>query len=247
MKAKILVAVIFGLYFANLCAKSPVCLSEEDSTSGLSFSFNADVVSRYIWRGLPSNLSANLQPYASIEYKNFAFGAWGSYAVNSAYSEVDLYFSYNAGPVSFTINDYYNEDEADLAANDYFNFSNTDTSCSPHALEGAITFNGSENMPLSITAATFFYGNDVDSTNSNYYSTYLELAYTTTLNDNDIKFFAGGTIGEGYYADKAAFVNIGFTASRDIKFSDSFSLPVTTSLIINPNAKDIFFVFGLTF
>jgi hypothetical protein len=231
-----------------LFAENPITSAQEDSTCNLSFSFNADMVSRYIWRGLPQNLSPNIQPYASLGYKDFTFGAWGSYGLSSAYAEMDLYLSYTAGLFTVCVNDYYNEDESDLDINDYFNWKNTDTSSTPHALEGALAFNGTDALPLSITAATYFYGNDKDSaTNKNQYSTYLEIAYSTSIRNNDIKLFIGGTISNGSYATKAAIVNLGFTATRELKFSDSYSLPVSASLILNPYANNVFFVFGITF
>jgi hypothetical protein len=240
-----IIALIFMCQFA--IATKPTSLFQTDSVSGLSFSFNADLASRYIWRGLPLDLSANIQPYTSLSYNDFSFGAWGSYSLANPFSEMDLYLSYSAGLFTLTLNDYFNEDETDLACNDYFDWKNTDTTCTPHSLEGSVTFNGTENLPLSITAATFFYGNDKDTSNDNYYSTYLELAYTFNIKENEIKLFAGGTIAEGYYAPKAAIVNLGFSASREIKITDSFSIPVSASLILNPNAKDVFFVFGMTF
>jgi hypothetical protein len=221
--------------------------SASDTTSDVSFSFNADLVSRYVWRGLPMDLNANIQPYVSFSYKNFTLGAWGSYAISNPYAEVDLNLSYNIGAFTLSVYDYFNEDETDMASSDYFKFSDTDTTNTLHSIEGMLTFNGTDNFPVSLTLATFFYGNDKDDKNKNYYSTYLELGYEHTFGDNNLSFFLGGTFAEGMYAKKAAIVNAGFTASRELKLSEKTSLPVSASLIVNPNAKDIFFVFGLTF
>jgi hypothetical protein len=226
---------------------NPIIAKQADSSS-IALNVNADFVSRYIWRGMPLDQSANIQPYASITYKDFSFGAWGSYSLANPYAEIDLNLSYSISNFTLTLNDYYNEDETDLTKNEYFKWSETDTTTSPHALEGCVTFNGTDNLPLSISAATFFYGNDKDTaTNKNYYSTYFELGYEINIGSNSLKLFLGGTLSKGYYANKAAIVNTGVTASREIKISDSFSIPVTASFIINPNAKDVFFVFGMTF
>jgi hypothetical protein len=231
----------------NVYGGNPSLIEKCDSTCNLSFSFNADLVSRYIWRGLPLDLSANIQPYASLSYKDLSFGAWGSYSLANPYAEMDLYLSYSLGMFSFTLNDYFNEDETNLAANDYLNWSNTDTTSTPHALEGCLTFNGTESFPLSFTAATYFYGNDKDTTNKNYYSTYLELGYSFYINDTELKLFMGGTPAKGYYASKTAIVNVGLTGKHEIKITESFSIPASLSLIVNPNAKDVFLVFGMTF
>jgi hypothetical protein len=247
---KITPVIIFFLCFLCTAFKSVArtFLSEADSSKNVSISFNTDFVSRYIWRGLPLSLNPNIQPYASLTFKNLSFGAWGSYALSAPYAEVDLYLSYNLSVFTLTLNDYYNEDENDLTANNYFKWNNSNGINTPHALEGVLTYNGTEGLPLSVTAATFFYGNDKDTVNNkNYYSTYLEVAYKLTVNETELKLFAGGTVNKGLYANKAAFVNIGVTLSREIKISNTFSLPVFTSLIMNPYAKDIFFTVGMTF
>jgi hypothetical protein len=221
--------------------------SQDDSTKVVSLSLNADLVSRYIWRGLPLDLNANIQPYASLSFKNFTIGTWGSYSVTSTYAEVDLYLSYDIGPFSLLVSDYFNEDETDMSLSDYFRFSDTDTSNTYHSLEGQVTFNGTDNFPISLSLATFFYGNDKNDEGKNYYSTYFELGYEHSIGENSLAFFLGSTFTEGYYAKKAGIVNIGLTASREIKISETSSLPVSASFIVNPIAKDVFLVFSLTF
>jgi len=42
------------------------------------------------------------------------------------------------------------------------------------------------------------------------------------------------------------FVNIGITLSKEITISDDFSLPVCCSLITNPQAENIYMVFGFS-
>lgn len=251
MKKSILLILCLVALFqfpGTIKASAPTPLQpEDDSVPALSFSFNADLVSRYIWRGLPLDLHANIQPYASVTYKNFTLGAWGSYALSNPYAEADLYLSYDLGAFTFTVSDYYNEDETDMSFSDYFQYSDKDTIVTPHSLEGQITFNGTDNFPLSVTVATFFYGNDRNENNKNSYSTYFELGYEHTLGENTLSYFLGGTVAKGYYADKAAVVNLGCKASRELKLSESTSLPVSAAFILNPEAKDIFFVFSLTF
>jgi hypothetical protein len=243
-----IVLVIMSLSCVTSKTIARTYLSENDSCNKLSLSFNADMVSRYIWRGLPLCLNPNIQPYVTLNYKNFSLGTWGSYGLSSTYAETDIFISYTFEPVTLTINDYFNEDESDLTACNYFKWGNENGVNTSHSLEGAITFNGNENFPVSLSASTFFYGNDKDTTNNkNYFSTYLECAYKLTLSDNEIKVFVGGTTHKGYYANKLAVVNLGVTFSREIKVSNSFSIPVFSSFILNPYAKDIFLTIGMTF
>lgn len=244
---KSLVCISILLFACSMVNSQSAVAKDNLERSRFSFDLGADLVSRYIWRGMPLSLNSNIQPFVSVSHSNFSFGAWGSYSFSSGYSETDLFLTYDIGSFTFGIYDYFNEDESDLSFNDYGNFRNNDTIDTPHTLEGSLTFNGTDDFPFSLTVATFFYGADKDENNKNFYSTYLEAAYTLSLDESEIRFFLGGTPGKGYYSEKAAIVNTGVTVSHNLKISDSFSLPVYTSLVVNPDADDVFLVLGLTF
>jgi hypothetical protein len=59
--------------------------------------------------------------------------------------------------------------------------------------------------------------------------------------------FAGFQPMGEYYAAKAAFVNLGCTAIRTIAVTDRWSLPLSLSLIANPDRKSLYLVAGITF
>jgi hypothetical protein len=50
----------------------------------------------------------------------------------------------------------------------------------------------------------------------------------------------------GYYGSGPGVINLGITASREIRITETFSLPVSASLITNPQAENIFLVFGIS-
>lgn len=220
--------------------------TNEDSSKAVTLSVDADLVSRYIWRGCPLSLSPNIQPSFNLGVKNFTVGAWGSYALQGQFSEVDLNMTYTAGSFTFSVWDYYNEDESNLSLNNYFDFKGTDSTFTPHSVEGIIQFNGTDNFPLSLTVGTFLLGNDKNDKSKNQFSTYLELGYEKEIGENTLSFFVGGTVAKGFYASEAALVNMGVSASREIKFTETACFPVSASFIVNPNAKNVFLVFGLT-
>lgn len=237
--AKTAICLIFVL--ATIQAL-PLKAQEADSTNKLTFDVNADLVSRYIWRGLPSSLTPNIQPSVTLGYKNFSAQVWGSYGISQPYAEFDVNLSYNIGAFTLSVWDYYvNTDEA--TTTHYFNCSDTTL----HSVEGSLTFNGTDGFPISITLATYLWGDDKDEEGDNYYSTYLELGYERTIGNTNLKLFAGGTFGEGYYASKAAVVNLGLTATRDLQLTEKTALPLTGSVIVNPDAKSVYLVFGITF
>ncbi|HEX2935569.1 MAG TPA: hypothetical protein VHO72_09470 [Bacteroidales bacterium] len=225
-----------------LIQAQPLKAQEADSTDKISLDVNADLVSRYIWRGLPSSLTPNIQPSVTLGYKNFSAQVWGSYGLSQPYAEFDVNLSYNIGAFTLSVWDYYvNADEA--TATHYFNFSDTTL----HSVEGSLTFNGTESFPISVTLATYLWGDDKDEEGDNNYSTYLELGYERSIGPTNLKLFAGGTFGAGYYASKAALVNIGLAATRNLQLTEKTALPLSGSLIVNPDSKSVYFVFGITF
>lgn len=235
---KKIVFVLLNLLTASLSGQE----SDSPLDSTKSFTLNADFVNRYIWRGLLFSPNPNIQPYAAFTNKNFTIGAWGSYGTSENYAEVDLYMSYKANKFTFSLNDYYAPyDETDPSLYKYFEFASEKTL---HAVEGSVLYSITDNF--NATVATFFYGNDRDSVGDNYYSTYMELGYSFAFSNIDFALFAGGTFGEGYYATEASVVNAGITFTKNIAIIDKFSIPVSGSLVFNPNKESAFFIFKIT-
>jgi hypothetical protein len=239
MKKTLLLLILATVYATGSGQDTPQLNADNKG----SLSLNADFVSRYVWRGLLYSAAPNIQPTLDFTKGNFSVGAWGSYGVGVPYAEIDLYLSYSISAFTFTINNYYVEDETDLELNSYFNWNKGAT---PHSLEGSATFNGTDRFPISITAATFFFGNDWDENGNSNYSTYFEVGHTRQLGNFELNLFAGGTPAKGLYASKAAIVNLGVGVSHELSLSSTFKLPVFASLVVNPSAQDIFFVFGFT-
>ena len=223
-------------------------LKSQDTISNNSFSLNADLVSRYVWRGQLYNTALNIQPYAAFTKGQFTIGTWGSYAIGEQYSEIDFYVTWEYKNLSLSVYDYCTLNEgADGVLQEKTKFFSFEYETTPHAAEGVATFQVSESFPLKLTAATFFYGNDRDDS-GNLYSTYFELSYPFSASGYDFNAFAGGTTTDaGYYGDEAGMVNIGLSATKTIKVSDSFEIPAAAQLIANPVADCVYLVFSLTF
>lgn len=234
--------LIFSLLML-LLAFSLRAQEETSSKNDIGLDLRIDMVSRYLWRGLLLDNNPCIQPDLSVSMGNFTIGSWASYGYNSNFPEIDLYLTYELGLLSFTIFDYYNEDETDLPSIKYFTWDREITS---HALEGTIAWNGTESFPLRALAATFFYGNDRDTDGKQYYSTYFELGYPFSLNDYSLELFLGATPAKGLYNNTANVVNIGITASKEIKFTENFTLPIKGSFVVNPAQENVFFVVGIT-
>lgn len=213
----------------------------------------ADLVSRYIWRGIDFGNSPAIQPSLELGYGGFAFGAWGSYATNDAnYQEADLYVSYTFSEVfTLMVTDYFFPDGT-VASNNYFEYKKDKTG---HVFEGALAFNGTDNFPLTAMVATNFAGADARTADNDLmYSTYIELGYSTNIHETSFNCFIGGTVNDpdkekgetGYYGPGAGIINIGITAEKEIQITEKFALPVNVSVITNPQQENIYFVLGIS-
>ncbi|MFO7446643.1 MAG: TorF family putative porin [Ignavibacteriaceae bacterium] len=217
------------------------------------FSLGADVVSRYIWRGqeLGAN-SPSVQPSVEFSAGGFATGFWAALPMASPEAnaeEIDFYLSYgfdlgNAGGLSLGITDYMLPNADGFQLTNFNNYDDTsEDGPGSHALELNVGYSGPESFPISLSFNVFFHGVE-DS------PIYVQLGYTTAVSDVGIDLFVGSAFGDGaaYYLTTETFdiVNLGITASKEIKITDSFSLPVFSSVITNPAAESLYFVFGVS-
>lgn len=238
-----------------LSISSSILFAQQDNLDVKNpISISCDLMSRYVWRGTDFGGSPSIQP--GIEYSNsgFSVGAWGAYATNSSgVQETDLYISYTFKEIlSLTLTDYFFPDE--LTDYQYFDY---DKSTTGHILEATLSFNGTENFPFSILIATNIWGADAKKINTNgttgniQFSTYAKIAYSF----NHLDLFMGTNLtsidrdkGEsGFYGDYMGIVNLGVTGTKEIAITDRFNLPLTVSLITNPQAQKIYFVAGISF
>jgi hypothetical protein len=255
------------LYSQEEKAMEDVALEKADDGPGLLF--GADFMSRYVWRGIDFGNSPAIQPNIAFSWKGFSIGAWGSYGLSSYsiqiddstvvdmgnYAETDFYVSYTYKWFTLMVFDFFLPNGLNPNdANRFFNLDNVNTG---HTIEGSLTFTGPENFPLQLLVGTLLYGNDKDQDSSgvygmgdnNNYSTYCEANYNFSLEKlkMDIKPFIGASLKKSsWYGLDPGIINLGFTAKKEIPISSQFSLPVQFSLITNPQAQRLFFVFGIT-
>jgi hypothetical protein len=223
--------------------------------SGLSFSVGADIVSSYVWRGLYQTGTA-VQPAASLSIGGFSLSAWGSVPVGNTGStdengvvsfstpkEVDFTASYEIAGLSLAITDYWLADEGTYQ---YFNYDKDKES--GHVLEATVGYTlPVESFPLSLTWNTNIAGTDYVKDGDVAYSTYIEAAYPFAIKSVNLDAALGFTPWEGAYSpDGFNVINISLKASKEIKITDSFSLPAFGQIIVNPNSEGIYFVFGIS-
>ena len=190
--------------------------------------FGADLVSSYVWRGTQFGSGAHIQPYMDLGSGNLTGGVWGSFPTSAkgGGNELDLWVSYDFGPLALTVTNYTFPGEGGIYA------------------EGEGLFNGDY---TELAASTSIMGVDLS---AGYFTEvealYIELGFSTGA--VDIAFGYGDDQANGFYAGGGSgLVNMSFSGSKDIQISDTYALPVSGSFIINPEAETAFLVFGISF
>jgi hypothetical protein len=278
MKLPYTIALLFAfcISWSATFAQDEQALAEtgnEAKDKGATLNFGADIMSRYIWRGIDYGNSPAIQPNLYFSWKGLNVGAWGSYSfapyrtmVNDTvsknmgnYTEMDMYVSYTLKWFTLMFFDFYIPNSLDanytgIKRYQYFNYDNKTTG---HTFEVSLAFTGPAKFPLKVFVGTLVYGNDkakdslgkYSNVNKNNYSTYLEVSYPFSIRKIiDLNCFVGGTPFPGsWYGLKAGITNVGITAKKTIPVTKSYGIPVQVSLISNPMTQKMFLVFGLTF
>lgn len=221
---------------ALLSAAMPFTAKAQDKVEA---SVGADVVSGYIWRGQDLG-GVSVQPSLSIGYKGFSLGAWGSVGIESKDTkEFDLTLGYSTGGFSVSVTDYWF-----TGGPGYFHYGAYNTA---HVFEAQL---GYDFGPLAVNWYTNFAGADgLNKDGDRAYSSYISLAAPFTLGGLDWTAEIGATPWDTdfYGANGFAVCDISLGASKEIKFTDSFSLPVFAKATWNPRTEGAYFAFGVSF
>ena len=204
-------------------------LQGQDENANSKFSVAADIYSNYIWRGTKYGQGPAVQPSVRFITGGLTVGVWGSFDA-SGYAEADPYISYSL-PVGFSLGltDYY------YPGLKVFDISDTTGS---HAFEinagfvkGGLSL--SANYVLNQAGGAASLGGDM----------YFQAGYAFTY----FNLFVGA--GDGWHTSDGSFAlcNVGLGTSKTIKLTDSFSIPVSGQVILNPEREQLFIVVGFSF
>ncbi|MCF6269400.1 MAG: hypothetical protein L3J41_06810 [Melioribacteraceae bacterium] len=222
-----------------------ILISSTNLFAQAEVSVGADLVSRYIWRGLDFGSSPSIQPTVALTTGSFEVGVWGAYQLGRdgatmPTDEIDLYLGYtfNIGNSSLglVVTDYYYP-QGKFKIGDIDGDGN-----GAHTIEVGAIYSGPESFPIYLSGYVNVH-NDPD------YSAYFEVGYSTAVQNVSLDFFIGATPGgvNAYYnTDSFSVTNIGIKAAKEIKINNDFSLPIFGSLILNPNQDIAYLVFGIS-
>src|SRR6056297_36644 len=207
-----------------------VFLSISTEIKAQEISTGVDLYSTYVWRGVAYS-GPSIQPYVEFGAGGFTLGAWGSQGidgivgsddVSNGFQEMDLYASYSFDfGLSLGVTDYY------FPGTLYFEEDS-------HAYEFNLGFEAG-NLSLSgnyIFAGGGSVGDDV----------YGEWGYSIGAAD----LFIGA--GDGWHSTDTEFavVNVGVSTTKTIKITDSFSIPLSGAVILNPDTEQLYILAGIS-
>ena len=204
---------------------------------------SGDIVSSYIWRGQDLG-NVSLQPTLGVGYKGLSLTAWGSVGLTDASDtkEFDLTLAYTIGGLNIGVTDYWLNEGLD-PKNRYFKYDAHETN---HVFEANI---GYDFGFASLQWFTNFAGNDgVNKDGKRAYSSYAEVAVPFKLVTVDWTAAAGVVpYATDYYGTTGfAVTNLTLRADKEIKVTDSFSIPVFGQVTANPCLQKAYLVLGLT-
>jgi len=202
-----------------------------------------DFVNEYIWRGLKLGDVA-VQPTLGVGYKGLSLTSWGSYGLSNKddVKEFDLTLAYSISGFNIGLTDYWFSEGLDPDSR-YFKYNAHGTN---HVFEANI---GYDFGPVALQWYINFAGNDgLNKDGKRAYSSYVEtivpfclagIGWTATAGAVPYATTTYGTTG-------FAVTNLSLRATKDIKVSNSFSIPIFSQVTANPCSQKAFLVLGFT-
>jgi hypothetical protein len=215
------VGFLFVLSFSSITANG-------QAGDKIKFSTGLDVYSNYIWRGTKLGTGPSLQPSVTLSAGGLTVGVWGAFDA-AGYMETDPYVIYNFPfGLSLGVTDYY---QPSLKL---FDFSDSTGS---HALEinTGFTIKGlslSANYIINKAGGIASKGNDL----------YFQAGYKFK------KFNCSIGAGDGWHTTDGDFnvCHIAIGTTKEIKITETFSVPVNGQVILNPQAEAMYVVVGFS-
>jgi len=204
---------------------------------------SGDIVSSYIWRGQDLG-NVSLQPTLGVAYKGLSLSAWGSVGLTDSNDtkELDLTLSYSIGGFNVGITDYWFNTGLD-PENRYFKYGAHQTN---HLFEATV---GYDFGVASLQWYTNFAGNDGTNKNGKRaYSSYFEVVVPFKLSAIEWTATAGAApwATTSYGTTGFAVTNLALRATKDIKITDTFSVPLFAEVSGNPCSQKAYLVLGFT-
>lgn len=253
LRAPVLAAGVLALVAVPLAAQDA---APSDAATGgggeapaVTLDAGVTLTSRFIYRGINLGEAPQVQPRVALGVGSFEVALWSSHPLaprtdesenvavverGANYREVNLWMRYDIdvgiGTLTPYVQNHYNPNAGAI-------FDVAGGGEGAHYLQGQLMFSGNAELPVDLLVGYVFH-NDPER------SVYLEAGYRFAVSETDVRVFAGGVPGRspfnGVTTDEAAVTNVGVSADRVVRISESFGLPVGFSFVFNPYLEDAF-------
>ena len=217
---------------------SMTTLAQEEIETTIS----ADFVNEYIWRGLKLG-DISVQPKLGVGYKGLSLTAWGNYGLSNVddSKEFDLTLDYTIKGFSIGITDYWFSKGQDPDSR-YFKY---DAHGTNHVFEA---YAGYDFSFASVKWFTNFAGNDYNMNGKRDYSCYAEVNVPFRLAAVDWTGSAGVVPFKSklYLTNGFAVTYLSLRANKEIRITDTFTVPIFGQVVANPCTQNAYLVVGLT-
>ena len=214
--------------------------AQEEETES-PFSIGTDLVNSYVWRGCKIGTGPNLQPSMEYAIGGLTLGAWGSFSFHDFgdFAETDIFVNYAFDfGLSLGVTDYYYQGYP------YFSYTGDTAS---HAFEANLAYTLKN---FSISANYIF--NDASLGGPANKPGGGDMYFEANYEFENFGVFVGA--GNGWHTDDNdagedvfAICNIGIKTSKELKISETFSIPVSGAFIVNPDKEEVNLVVGISF
>lgn len=240
---KLLLAAVLSVLSLPVAANAQQDPSQGPSR-GPSIQFGADLVSRYVVRGLAFGTSPSIQPSAALSAGRFDAGTWGNYGLSGDEgngAEQDFWVGYTLdraglGVLRVSLFDYHFPE----AGRGFFDVQGGGDG--GHFVEAQVHLAAAK-APVYLFAGRHLH-NDPDG------SWYVEAGVTPRVADVELSLSAGaagggsawyGTDGRGF-----SLINTSLRLARTVPLTEAFALPLHATLVVNPATERAYFVFGFS-
>ncbi|MCU0423981.1 MAG: hypothetical protein MUF71_00010 [Candidatus Kapabacteria bacterium] len=203
----------------------------------MTIALQVEFHSSLIWRGIALERLPVAQAQCRFGVDKFHAAFFGTQALGNGFNATVLQIGYtietNWGSFVPTLTDYY----FPMNRKSWFWVNNDGTGA--HTLEGAFLYTAPKGLPIQVFAAMNIF-------NDPRFSSYIEASYTTSLAEVETHFFVGAllTSNSMWYSSPYSLIqeqggisSLGVRARYSVPISDRWSLPISVSFILNPNAQ----------
>ena len=233
------------LYTTSLLMAAMLLVPAETARAqDLSVDAGMNLTSRFIYRGVELGNAPQVQARIGINSGAFSLYGWGSHTLgldDGAYKEVKFWANYTLDLGSFTLTPQI-ENHFD-AFSDLFDF---EENTSTHVVQTSLRLAGKGDAAPDLFIG-YAFGPPVEGT------IYIEAGYRFTSGAYGMRAFISSQYSDGPgfvdlgYNDTLVINQIGISASRTLNLTESFSLPLGISMVVNPRTERIFTAASISF